>query len=47
MTECGWVCGLEVWQFAIVEWGGVGGWVRGWVVSDVLVGVSVRGDMWK
>ena len=43
MTECGWVCGLEVGQFAIVEWGGVGGWVRGWVVSDVLVGVSVRG----
>ena len=29
-------------QFAIVEWGGVGGWIRVWVVSDVLVGVSVR-----
>ena len=37
------MCGLEGGQFAVVEWGGgVGGWIRVWVVSDVLVGVSVR-----
>ena len=35
-------------QFTVVELGGgVGGWIRVWVVSEVLVGVSVRGDMWR
>ena len=43
IAGCVWVCGLEGGQFAVVEWGGgVGGWIRVWVVSDVLVGVSVR-----
>ena len=39
-----WVGGGEICNCGV---GWSGGWVRGWVVSDVLVGVSVRGDMWK
>ena len=44
MAGCVWVCGLEGGQFTVVELGGgVGGWICVWVVSEVLVGVGVRG----
>ena len=40
--------GLEGGQFTVVGWGGgVGWWIRVWVVSDVLVGVSAREDVWR
>ena len=46
MAGCVWVCGLEGRQFTVVELGGgVGGWIRVWIVSEVLVGVGVRGGI--